>query len=486
MRDICDYIDENARYYIYGTGLLGQYCFRKIQERFGKGIILGYIHSTPVDRLLGGDDRVFSPEEAVHSGSDAHVILTGRNSVQEMRDICLSVGFDEKQLIVPEGIIPYLKTGYDKQVKDVCVWPPLKEKNTDLIKKLCWFIPDKIRIHIGIAGDMDAACLKENVEIHDAVTLEKKFNETDYILLWETSHSDALSDRYSGKVRVIDPYFYKSIDTINYDRLYFASLTDTEKEMLLKDSLSVFEKLISKAENKTRAAVLCTGPSISEIYEMPDEEFEDCFTVICNSMVKDIELMDKVHPAVVTFTDSNFFFSPSEYGEMFYKDLIAAVERYDLFVVVRDSQKPVLLHHFPQLKERVIGVPYKNKKPDEEYRFISQEFFYMQGLNNILLDLMIPIASTACDEIMIAGCTGRKAGETYFWEHNGRTQYLDLKQSVFDMWPSFFRYNSYEEYYEGHCKKVAGQLEYGETLGKKYLNITTSFIPALAERVKDA
>ena len=55
-------------------------------------------------------------------------------------------------------------------------------------------------------------------------------------------------------------------------------------------------------------------------------------------------------------------------------------------------------------------------------------------------------------------------------------------QTIFDMYPSVFRDQNYANYYEGHCQRVEDLLEFGEKKGKKYKNITTSYIPALAKR----
>ena len=62
------------------------------------------------------------------------------------------------------------------------------------------------------------------------------------------------------------------------------------------------------------------------------------------------------------------------------------------------------------------------------------------------------------------------------------TQYMDLKKYVMEAWPAFFNYCRYDVYYNRHCQNVEEQLQYGESLGKKYVNITTSHIPALIKR----
>ena len=156
-----------------------------------------------------------------------------------------------------------------------------------------------------------------------------------------------------------------------------------------------------------------------------------------------------------------------------------AFESHRFFLIMRENQSALLLVHYPTLQVRIIGIPYEFSPG---FWFITEERFTMMNLPNIMTQLMIPLASSVCDEIGIAGCTGREKGETYFWKHNGRTQYIDLMDSVFEMWPAFFHWRRYEAYYDEHCQTVEEELQYGERLGKHYLNLTTSFIPALKAR----
>lgn len=54
--------------------------------------------------------------------------------------------------------------------------------------------------------------------------------------------------------------------------------------------------------------------------------------------------------------------------------------------------------------------------------------------------------------------------------------------TVFEMWPAFFLFQKYEEYYRKHCEHVELQMRHGESIGKWDNNLTTSFIPALKIR----
>ena len=131
------------------------------------------------------------------------------------------------------------------------------------------------------------------------------------------------------------------------------------------------------------------------------------------------------------------------------------------------------------MKGKVIGIP---TKQDEQYWFLNSDQFCYRPLANVMTEIMVPLASSLCDKINLAGCTGRNEEENYFWKYNDRTQYLDLKKYVMETWPAFFKYRRYEAYYDKYCQIVEEQLSYGESIGKEYRNIITSYIPALVKR----
>ena len=86
------------------------------------------------------------------------------------------------------------------------------------------------------------------------------------------------------------------------------------------------------------------------------------------------------------------------------------------------------------------------------------------------------------DEINIIGADGRNPDEKYFWQHSQSAQFGNLMNTVFEIHPSFFRDRDYKDYYDEHCNFLNDLIEYGEKQGKKYLSITSSFIPALKKR----
>lgn len=475
MEGIFKYIDANRKYYIYGSANFGRYCYKRITERYGTDSIIGFIETIPRASHCFGKE-IFSPKD-VKIEKNVSVLITSFKHVKRMCDTLLKLGFEKKSIVIPENMRMYFETLNDidiQNVKSVLFWPKINDLNTDLVRKIRWFIPD--RIDVKVCSSNAALSRKwDNIKNFDEIALDVEMQSVDLIYIWDAKIKLHDIAKFRDKVYIVDPTFYGYIEILNYRNLYYNSFSHKEKETFVKQSIKVFEEMKLKFKKRRRANIFCSGSSIMEVL---DNDYRGDFNIICNSMVKDKEFLKNINPSLLCFTDAIFYMSPTEYAKKFFKDVIDALEKYELYIAVCDFAVPLLIKHYPVLEKRIIGMP----RSSMDLVFPSTEKFNVKIASNIFTELMIPIASSLCDEIRIAGCTGRKREETYFWKHNERTQYLDLMQSVFEAYPANFRDQSYSDYYEMHCHTIERMLEYGESLGKKYVNMTTSYIPALKKR----
>lgn len=476
MVDISQYIQEGRRYYIYGTREIGEYLFNKIEIQLGSEAVEGFLETSPTIVECNGK-RVYALSQVAGLDFDenTYFLLAAANAYEDMRQNLVKRGVQDDKIITLKEMYPYFKNIrlYKGQIQKVCFWPPIKEDDIDIRKKIGWFLPGQANVIVW-CDHLTKAGFNENVSIAHLDECEKYFKDSDVIYIWDVARGLDRAEKYLDKVYVVDPNFYKYIETNNYSSLYYMSLSEADKEQILNRSRQLFDRL--KEENKEkRANIFCTGPSIEEIYAM---EFGPSLNIIANSLVKDRELLERIRPRILVFDDLNFYVSPHKYGEKFYQDVLDAVRRYDMYIITFLVRVPLILAHFPELENKLIGIPFDAG----QYCFPSRENFCTKNTSNILTELILPVASALCDEVGIAGCTGRKPDEKYYWKHSPDTQYLDLMQSVFDMYPSVFRDQQYGNYYGRHCRNVEGLLSYGEGLGKRYINLTTSFIPALQKR----
>ena len=424
---------------------------------------------------------MFSPQEIEKDKVHFKIIIASAAHFKDMENTLKSCGILEEQIIVPYRVFDYFKTLYRKgkerdDIRRVCFWPPINDNNQDLLRKISWFIPDRMEVSVWCDNDKLENQFNQNVHLERSVDdKDRVFQEAEIIFLWRTNVDENEYIKYIDKIYVVDPYFYSYIETLNYHKIYYSSFSVSEKAAYREKSKKIFSELKRNAKKGVKARVFCSGPSIDEIH---DNVYDDSINIICNSMVKDKEWLERVKPYILTFMDLNYFLSPTKYCEQFLQDVLEGQRLYDYYIVVCEHEVPLLLSHCPELSGKVIGIA-----PDsDEYMWPDEQKLKVRGSENIFTGMMIPLASALCDEIEIAGCTGRNPDENFYWKHSGRTQYLDLMQTIFDMYPSVFRDQNYANYYEGHCQRVEDLLEFGEKKGKKYKNITTSYIPALAKR----
>lgn len=481
MVDIGTWIDLEKKYLIYGTALLGRFFCDKICEAYGEDTVIGFIESERSNEPFDGGKPVFLPGEAFEAyGEDAYVIVSGVKSAEIMQQRLLDEGFSRERIITPEGYSPYFQSGFKNVLRKVVFYPAIGHEDRDVISKINWFIPDRVKVGL-LSQDkgINRVPFGKNVNIQRSRDkYEREIEEADLILLWDVGREDDIVLRFPNKIRVVDRDFYLTIDSDNYDHIFFDSFTPNEKNEYISESKDIFEEMSQVAKSYKRANVFCSGPSLSEIYDRLNEYRND-FNIVCNSMVKDKELIESLRPKLLTFADTDFFMSPGKYCERFYGDLIDAFKKQNFYIAVREHQKPLIEYHYPELKGHIIGLPYSYEK---DLWFISKDRFYLKPMANIMTDMMLPLASSMFDNIGIAGCTGRKVDETYFWEHGERVQYLDLKPIVFEMWRGFFHKRRYGDYFNMHCSCVDKLIRYGEKLGKTYGNMTSTYIPTLQIR----
>ena len=225
-----------------------------------------------------------------------------------------------------------------------------------------------------------------------------------------------------------------------------------------------------------RAWVLATGPSI-EAY--PNYTFEDDLVIGCNSILKNDDLLRHTGMTLLVCADPVFHFGVSRYAGVFRAELMRKVQAYDLTVVIPLRYHRLITTHYPDLADRIIGVP---TRADGPFNLSLSDSFYVKGTENILTLLQLPLAATFADRIVAMGCDGRSLEEdSHFWQHNDSVQLTRDMQSVRDAHPAFFAIN-YNAYYRTHCATLAEMVAQAETRQLTIQHAGISHIPALAQR----
>lgn len=382
-----------------------------------------------------------------------------------------------------------------EDVTSICLYPAFEEESAlgDLLNRTAWYfpegtLPDDVSVALATDG-VDPADALERVPDPQRATdgshlplrrlspedLGRAAANADAVLCWDArARFTGPGLRNFTRLEILDPTYWSGHEPYTWGVFSDAVLQDTAD-----NSAAVFSDLEDGAAACERSYVFATGPSLEDAFEM---EFEDdALTVVCNSIVKNDDLLDHIDPDVLVFADPVFHFGPSEYAARFREDAVDALRTYDCTCVVPEQYGSLLRGHYPDLDlvemraEKGIDPTYPSR---DDRRVMETE--------NIMTLLMLPIAFALTDEVNILGADGREESESYFWEHSDAAQYDDdVMKTAVDTHPAFFRDRVYTDYYEQHVDTLTTMIEDAESRGITVRNLTHSYIEALARRRVD-
>jgi len=243
----------------------------------------------------------------------------------------------------------------------------------------------------------------------------------------------------------------------------------------IQSSLDTFKQWVSTI-NEEKVYIFGTGPSLEDAM-LPKFNFDDGLCIVCNSMVKNESLLEKLKPRLIVAADPIFHAGNSSYAAAFRKDLMNTMDKYDAYFItpMRDLklyQKNLALKY----RSKIIGVPFENMI-NPNFDLLSN--FVVKSYPNVLTMFLIPLASTIGKEVNIMGCDGKEVRDNkYFWAHHKKSQFNNKMSEIKEVHPAFFNI-SYEDYYENHIKQLEDMIEAGMKNNITYYNLTKSFIPIL-------
>lgn len=358
--------------------------------------------------------------------------------------------------------------------------PPARDSAelSDLAARLNWYLPDA-RIPVvaprapGAEVNPAHAPWMDPALVHEPEWLDEPPPGGSHEVIHRLRAAEAFRVIRKGPASMIAAPEFSTAADLGWFwlRWHFASMPTAS-------SPAASERLFALGGPGTSAMVLATGPTARLV---DADEVDAEVRIVCNSAVRDRDLLRTLKPNVICFGDPVFHYGPSRYAAAFRQDLLHAVRDTDAVIVTFDLWAGALLTHHPELWERVVILrPQKGKPP---WHWPSPDRMTVRMTANVLTCGMLPIAFALSDHVRIAGCDGRAPEDNYFWRHNARTQYSDeLMGTVFDAHPAFFRDRDYADYYDEHCRQLEELLTAGEAAGKCATAVTPSYIPALRRR----
>lgn len=369
--------------------------------------------------------------------------------------------------------LQYLRNYKRQEVKTILIYPKIRQEDRqDVINKVKWYLPknDHKRVYMISEDDFIDDYI---LSIHPD---DLKYLHFDLMLLGDQALlADPFVVKYFHKTEIIDKR-NSQLEAGSWWMVFNYTFTAREKQRVRDISKRNFERFLEKNRHKKKAYAFGTGPSADKY---ADFEFDkNALKVICNSIVKNRDMMDHIgKPDILVFADPVFHFGDNKYAAQFREDMSRHAHEYDFFVGVPDFTMALLLHHFPGLEDKLIGISYSSN-----LNIPAPENPSVKATNNILTLLMLPMATAVADDIYMLGMDGRSPNETYFWQHSKKSQYNNLMQEVKNVHPYFFRDRDYAYYYHRHCKMIDVYFNFAEQHGKRFHSMMPSYIEAINAR----
>lgn len=233
------------------------------------------------------------------------------------------------------------------------------------------------------------------------------------------------------------------------------------------ESLPVFSKVY----------VFGTGPSIERAF---GHDFSDGYRIVCNTMIKNAELMEQIKPHFMVAGDGIYHFGVSRYACRFRRDLERFLSSHRCLLILPEGYYDNFLYHNENLAEFTLPVPYTARRTNLRMKEVLETKFQ----HNILNQLLLPLASSLCDNIFLLGFDGRKADDQHFWKSADSVNYEDLKVHHQKAHPGFFSGVDYPQYANLQSECAEKIISLGERMGKKYYCMNESSNAALQRRLR--
>jgi hypothetical protein len=406
--------------------------------------------------------------------------------------------FKEIIFYLTKGSQVYLKN-HSSYSRSILLLPVFINKDdfVDQISRLRWYVPEKylnkkitVLIDEKLKGSVEkpiypsAHRIMPSPDVLNNINVEyvnNKFKvpKSDIYCIWKFSFKKHLKLLLTRPfyIRIIDPYFYKYAESHTYPALLWYDIYTTSQRADLKNHSEQLFKQFYNDNNSDKVLLFGTGPSINSVF---DKDYKNEITIICNSIVKDDKLLEKIQPNAITFIDSVFHFGVSIYCEKFIEDVIKTVTRFGSYCFINEVGGALIYEHYPNLREKLICFPtYRIGNPNRIKPDKFKSKFYSQS---VVTRIMLQLGAGLADKILMCGFDGRSTDEDYFWKHSSSTQYDDLMQYVWNSHPAFFSDTNYEDHYNDHCKVMERVINKLEKKGTKIFSLEKSYIPALSIR----
>ncbi|MFC5401734.1 hypothetical protein [Cohnella soli] len=465
---------KSASVVIYGTGDVANQYMDQIEEMGAQDQVAYFADSYPSDVGVFKGRPVLSlkqlqdhPDRAqwtyiVASYLNAHCV------VDELRNC----GVAEENIVMPapasiERDKAYFPLHRDS-IQHIVMYPYIEEETIrkDIMTRLNWYLPN--------LADLKIFMPEHQVQIQ---AWRGQLEACDLVLVWDKERLGD-DDLQSCKVKTacVDPKYTDTQEIYVYVSLYYRTTSYNQRKEFLSQSISNFARMQEQFKKYDLAYVFGSGPSLEKVWDM---EFEPSVKIICNSIIKNAKLINRLNADIFVFSDG-LWFSHTSFGAEFRQCLIAFLQNKNRYCIVPEMYAPLLLAHFPDIRDQLIGIPVSSSSMN----IPTTQSFSVKQTYNVMTRLGITTASSLAKSVYILGCDGRSNVNDLEWKHSKSATLVVVEnedlQKVHSS--SLVSHDPPVQYSERHHRFMEELLQHGERQGITYRSLAPSYIPALAKR----
>ena len=245
-----------------------------------------------------------------------------------------------------------------------------------------------------------------------------------------------------------------------------------------------FQELMDRLKRRTnlkRCYIFGTGPSLATAEQ---RRFDDGFLIVCNTIVRDRELVRRIKPDIIVAADALNHFSDTGHATAFREDLKARMRETGMTLCYPEMFETYVRREFAEFNDRCIPLP--GGGPPDLTRDLTQDF-RLPELGNVLGLIMMPIACSLAKDIRLLGFDGRKEGDKLFWSNSAKHTYPELLTQMSLDYPAFYEKhvpvanpNVYMKVTQGDSLDAA--MTSAEKAGWTFTLLAPSTSPALSKR----
>jgi len=235
----------------------------------------------------------------------------------------------------------------------------------------------------------------------------------------------------------------------------------------------------------SRAYIFGTGPSLAKAM---DNSFNDGYRIVCNTIVRDKDLFNKLRPDFIVAGDAVYHFSHTQFARAFRQDLLQRLKEVNTYFIYPAFFDVLVQRDFAEVSEKLIPIPI-GMHDKLDINLLSK--FELPALGNVLALLQLPVACTLSKNIYLWGFDGRSPYDNLnpFWANSQKHSYPELMDTLKTGFPFFFEFfvpnNNSKSYINSvHGDILGNRLSAAESRGYHFEMLHPSWTATLAKRYK--